>query len=391
MVIKRGLLLQLMAFLVYIQGAYAVNLPPQPHIEAKAWALVDARSGAVLSAKNENLELPPASLTKMMTLYLAFEDIKLGRLDPKEKVRVSEKAWKMGGSRMFLEPRLTPTVEELLHGIATLSGNDACIALAEHIAGTEENFVQRMNAKAKALGLIHTHFKNSTGYPEEGHVSSALDMAKLGIALWRDFPEQYKLFSEKSYSYNGITQPNRNRLLWSDPRVDGIKTGHTEDAGYCLVSSATQGNMRLVASVFGTKSERAREQQSRALLNYGFRNFVTLRPAAKDLTRVVEVFEGEENEVKLVPEKEVWITVPKGIENKLRFHLRYPSPLRAPIKKGQAIGEIEAVIGEKESQEVLASIPMVAATDVPQASWIGRLWDRIRLWWRANDTLEANP
>ena len=369
--------------------ANALTWPHDPPVKAKSWVLLDANSGQVLTKHGEDDELPPASLTKMMTLYLAFEDIKLGRLSSNDTVQVSQKAWKAGGSRMFIEPRLNPTVDELLHGISTLSGNDASVALAEHIAGTEEGFADRMNTKATELGLTHSHFVNATGFPAEGHYSSAMDMALLGAALLRDFPDKYKLFSEKSYTYNSITQSNRNRLLWADPRVDGIKTGHTEAAGYCLVSSAQKNNLRLVAAIFGTDSEKSREQQSRLLLNYGFRNFVSLRPAQRNLRRQVEVFQGEEEQMWLVPRHAIWVTVPKGFEKLVSFRLRHPKPLLAPIGKGERVGSIDAILKEKNgSEQVLASVDMLAANDMDQASWVGRQMDTLRLWWRGKQSEE---
>ncbi len=371
--------------------ANALTWPQEPPVKAKSWVLLDANSGQILSKHGEDTELPPASLTKMMTMYLTFEDIKLGRLNSDDPVQVSQKAWKSGGSRMFIEPRLNPTVGELLHGVSTLSGNDASVALAEHIAGTEEAFADRMNAKAAELGLKHSHFINATGFPAEGHYSSAMDMARLGAALLRDFPEEYKLFSEKSYTYNSITQSNRNRLLWADPRVDGIKTGHTEAAGYCLVSSAKKNNLRLVAAIFGTDSEKSREQQSRLLLNYGFRNFVSLRPAQRNLRRQVEVFQGEEEQMWLLPRHSIWVTVPKGFEKNVSFRLRHPKPLLAPISKGERIGSIDAVLKEKDGTEkVMASVDMLAARDIGQASWFGRQLDSMRLWWRGKQA-EAQP
>ncbi len=363
--------------------ARALSWPHPPAVKARSWVILDAKSGQVLGQQHADVELPPASLTKMMTLYLAFEDISLGRLRPDDKVEVSQKAWKMGGSRMFIEPRLKPTVEELLHGIATQSGNDACVALAEHIAGTEEAFVERMNTKAAELGMTHTHFVNATGFPVDGHYSSAMDMARLGAALWRSFPKQYGIFSEREYTYNNITQSNRNRLLWTDPRVDGIKTGHTKEAGYCLVTSAHQGTMRLVTAVFGTDSDRARAQQSHLLLNYGFRNFISLRPAHHDLRRQVRIYQGESREVWLVPEHPIEVTVPRGYEKRVAFRLRHPDPLIAPVKKGQRLGRIDAVLKEDGgSEKVLASVHMLAASDVAQASWLGRQLDAIRLWWQ---------
>jgi len=355
--------------------------PKSPNVEAKSWILIDARSGQALVSHDEHKQLPPASLTKMMTLYLAFEDIKLGRLKLDEQVSISKKAWKIGGSTMFLEPRLHPKIDDLLHGIATLSGNDACIALAEHVAGSEEAFAERMNRKATELGMVDSHFVNATGFPAEGHYSSAHDMAVLGAALWRNFPKQYEIFSERSYTYRDHSQPNRNRLLWTYPAADGIKTGHTQEAGYCLVASAAKERSRLVSAVFGTDSDRQRAAQSRVLLQFGFRNFVTLRPTERDIRREVEVFQGTEAKVWLVPSKPVWITVPKGDEKHISFRLRYPAPLIAPVSKDQAIGSIDAVLKEKGKEEVIASIPMQARREVAQASWFGRQWDVLRLWW----------
>jgi len=374
----------------HARPAEALSWPHAPAVKARSWVILDANSGQVLGQHEADLELPAASLTKMMTLYLAFEDISLGRLRPDDKVEVSQKAWKMGGSRMFIEPRLKPTLEELLHGIATQSGNDASVALAEHIAGTEEAFVERMNAKAAELGMTHTHFVNATGFPVEGHYSSAMDMARLGAALWRSFPKQYKIFAEREYTYNNITQSNRNRLLWTDPRVDGIKTGHTKEAGYCLVASAHQGTMRLVTAVFGTDSDRARAQQSHLLLNYGFRNFVSLRPARRDLRRQVRIYQGESREVWLIPARPIRVTVPRGYETHVAFRLRHPDPLIAPVKKGQRIGRIDAVLKEGHGPEkVLASVDMVAANNVAQASWLGRQIDAFRLWWQSKEADEA--
>ncbi|HKJ83731.1 MAG TPA: D-alanyl-D-alanine carboxypeptidase family protein [Mariprofundaceae bacterium] len=378
--------LTMIATMIPATRAMAISWPHGPDIKAKAWVLLDARSGQILAQHNKDLQLPPASLTKMMTLYIAFEDIKLGRLKLDEKVQVSKKAWKMGGSRMFIEPRKHPTVLQLLRGISTDSGNDATVALAEHIAGSESAFADIMNQKAKELGLTHTHYNDSTGFPTANHYSTAHDLALLGAALWRNFPKQYKLFSEKSFTYNGITQSNRNRLLWSDPDVDGIKTGHTKAAGYCLVSSAQKGNTRLVSAVLGTASERAREWQSHILLNYGFRNFTTIRPAEHDIRRRIEVYQGKQDHVWLLPAHPVWISVPKGYAKQVRFHLKYKAPLRAPIKKGERIGTIEAVLKDgKNSDMTLASVAMKARSSIPRASWLGRKWDALKLWWNKSD------
>ncbi|MDX8397985.1 MAG: D-alanyl-D-alanine carboxypeptidase family protein [Mariprofundaceae bacterium] len=370
--------------------AYASTWPSGPTLEAKSWALLDARSGQVIVEHNANQELPPASLTKMMTLYLIFEDLKLGRLSEDEQVSVSHKAWKIGGSTMFLEPRMKPKVGDLIHGIATFSGNDACVVMAEHLAGSEPAFAERMNQKAQELGMKHSHFMNSTGFPAKGHHSTAMDMAILAAAIWRDFPKKYTVFAEKDFTYDGRTQPNRNRLLWSMPEVDGLKTGHTQEAGYCLVSSAEREQTRFVSAVFGTKSDRARANQSKVLLKHGFRNFVTLRPLERDIRRQIEVYGGTSDKVWLKPTQAIWVTVPKGLEKQLNFHLRYNAPMLAPIKKGQEIGSIDAILGEQqdESTNILIHIPLQAARDVPEASWFGRQWDNLRLWWQ--DQASAN-
>jgi len=374
----------LCGFMFWVATAQAVTWPQSPTLEAKSWAMIDARSGQIISEHNADEQLPPASLTKMMTLYIAFEALKEGTLDPNATVKVSKKAWKIGGSTMFLEPRMRPTVNELLHGIATLSGNDACIALAEHMDGSEEDFIDRMNGKARALGMLHSQFANTTGFPAEFHYSSAMDMAILGVALWRDFPEQYKLFGEHDYTFDGRTQPNRNRLLWSFPDADGIKTGHTKAAGYCLVGSAEQGTTRFVNAVFGTSSDRARARQAKKLFKFGFRNFTTLRPSERQIRRQIEVYEGVQDSIWLKPDAPLWVTIPKNSQSKLSFRLRYEAPLKAPIRKGQQLGIIEAVIGDKDNNDdndtVIRSFPMLATQSIQQASWLSRQWDGLRLW-----------
>ncbi len=371
----------LFSTLLLSSTALAASWPSSPSIEAKSWAMIDARSGQVIAEHNADEQLPPASLTKMMTLYLAFEAVKEGRLDLNSRVKISKKAWKIGGSTMFLEPRMSPTVNELLHGIATLSGNDACIAIAEHLDGSEESFVERMNEKARELGMLHSQFANVTGFPAEFHHSSAMDMAILGVALWRDYPTEYKLFGERDYTFDGRTQPNRNRLLWSFPEADGIKTGHTKAAGYCLVGSAEKGSTRFVTAVFGAKSDRARAKESKKLLKFGFRNFTTLRPTEREIRRQVEVYEGIHDAVWLKPTAPIWVTVPEKKKNKLSFRLRYDAPLKAPIRKGQQLGTIEAVLDADQGKgTVIRSFPMVATQSIKLASWMSRQWDGLRLW-----------
>jgi len=365
--------------------------PAPPTLQAKAWALIDAHSGQIIAQHHAEEQLAPASLTKLMTLYLIFEDLKLGRLHKDERLSVSKKAWKIGGSTMFLDPRLHPKVEDLIHGIATYSGNDACIVIAEHIAGSEAAFAERMNAKAKELGMTHTHFVNATGYPAENHYSSALDMARLGAAIWRDFPEEYKIFAEKSFTFHGKTQPNRNRLLWMMPGADGLKTGHTQEAGYCLVGSAQRNNIRFISAVFGTKSNHDRAFQSKVLLEYGFRNFVSMQPLESHIRRNIEVYGGTADHVWLKPAHPITITVPKGLEAQLHFHLSYPAPQHAPIHRGQHIGDIEAVLGEGKHAYVLNRVPMIAVRDVEEAGWLGKQFDAFKLWWQQRQHSEVQP
>ncbi|OIP99253.1 MAG: D-alanyl-D-alanine carboxypeptidase [Zetaproteobacteria bacterium CG2_30_46_52] len=366
-----------------VLAANAVSWPTEPEIHAKSWILLDARSGQVLAQHAETMHLPPASMTKMMTLYLAFEALKRGSISMDQRANVSDKAWKIGGSTMFLEPRMHPQVRELLHGIATLSGNDAAITMAELISGNENDFAALMNDKAAALGMQHSHFDNATGFPTENHYSSALDMAKLGVALWRDFPDYYKIFSEKSYTYDGRTQWNRNRLLWTMPEATGLKTGHTEDAGFCMTGATERGYQRLVSVVFGADSKKARLQESERLLRYGLDRFITLTPSEKDIRRKIEVFEGKENSVGLKAAQDVWISVPKGSEKMLSFHLTYESPQLAPIQAGQQLGSIEAVLRSTDGDVQLKVIPMIAESSVERASWLGRKYDTLRLWWQA--------
>ncbi|MBL1352041.1 MAG: D-alanyl-D-alanine carboxypeptidase [Zetaproteobacteria bacterium] len=365
--------------------------PASPTLEAKSWALIDAQSEQVIVQHNATEELAPASLTKLMTLYLIFEDLKLGRLNKDERLTVSKKAWKIGGSTMFLEPRMHPKVGDLIHGIATYSGNDACIVMAEHIAGSESAFAERMNAKAKALGMKHSHFVNATGYPAKGHYSSALDMALLATALWRDFPEEYKVFAERDFTYDGRNQPNRNRLLWTMKGADGLKTGHTQAAGYCLVGSAQRDGTRFVSAVFGTKSDRQRATQSKVLLEHGFRNFITMRPMEREIRRDIEVYGGTANHVWLKPAHSIAVTVPKGLEKELKFRLKYKTPQRAPIQKGQQIGTIEAVLEHQKQQTILTQVPMLAVRDVEAANWFGQQWDELRLWWQEKNKEEVQP
>ncbi|MDX8387112.1 MAG: D-alanyl-D-alanine carboxypeptidase family protein [Ghiorsea sp.] len=382
----RSLVLLSFGVLLLSQQVWAgggVAWPIEPELKAKSWVLLDARSGQVLAKHEENMRLAPASMTKMMTLYIAFEAAKSGNLDLEERVNVSEKAWKVGGSTMFLEPRMHPKVREVIHGISTLSGNDASVVIAEHMAGSESAFVGLMNGKAAMLGMTNTHFNNPTGFPTENHFSTAMDMAKLAMALWRDYPDFFKIFSEKSYTFDGRKQWNRNRLLWTLPEARGLKTGHTEEAGYCLTAAAEKGDMRLVSSVFGAESISGREKQSQVLLRYGMGQFVTLRPKEKDIRRKIEVFEGEKDFVWLKPAHPVWITVPQGSERHLGFALNYTSPQLAPIQHGEQLGTIKATLRTPTEDISLQTLPMLAEQHIERAGWFGRKFDALRLWWRA--------
>ncbi|MDQ6988249.1 MAG: D-alanyl-D-alanine carboxypeptidase family protein [Mariprofundaceae bacterium] len=382
----RKMMVKMAVFVVFVlllSSAQATEMvwPAEPVLQAKSWVLLDVRSGQILAKHQEKMRLPPASMTKMMTLYVLFEALKSGQLDLDKRVNISEKAWKIGGSTMFLEPRMHPYVRELIHGMATLSGNDAAIALAEHLLGSEADFVLLMNDKAQLLGLKDTLFQNVTGSPSENHYSTALDMAKLGVALWRDFPELYHIFSEKSYSFDGREQWNRNRLLWTLPEATGIKTGHTQEAGYCLTAAAEKGDMRLVSVLFGASSDVARQQESQKLLRYGLDQFITLRPDEQDIRRKVTVLEGKEDGVWLKPQHPVWITIPQGSQQYLSFRLDYNSPQIAPILAGVHLGSIEAVLRYPKQNMSLQSIPMLTEQAVPRASWLGRKIGAVQLWW----------
>jgi len=357
----------------------APNLvPAPPQLPASAYLLVEHHSGKVLAAKNADARVEPASITKMMTVYVAFHALRNGTIHLDDKVRISKNArYKhTDGSRMFVELHSLVPVKDLLKGIIVQSGNDASIALAEHIAGSEESFVTLMNRYAKALGMNHTHFANCTGWPNPDHYTTTADLAKLANALITDFPEDYQLFKQKHFTHNGITQPNRNRLLWLDDRVDGIKTGHTQSAGYCLVSSAVDDGMRLISVVMGTNSENARDTSSRKLLNYGFRFYETfpLRQANETLTEM-RIWKGESETVPLGLEEPLYVTIPRGQRDEVKANLKVDSKIMAPAKKGQQYGTVNVMLGEEQ----LESKPLVALKDVAEGGIWRKLVDSIKL------------
>ncbi len=362
-----------------LSGAALAAAPQPPAVDARAWLLLDVTSGQAIASRNPQERIEPASLTKLMTAYLAFAALKARSLALGQTIRVSERAWHASGSRMFIEPRKLVTVEELLHGLIIQSGNDASIALAEAVAGSEPAFVERMNREAGRLGMTDTNFTNSSGMPGPGHYSTARDLALITSALIRDYPEHYKLYSEREYRYNDITQRNRNQLLWLDPNVDGVKTGHTESAGYCLIASAQRGGRRLVSVVIGTVSERLRARESQKLLNFGFQSYDALRLYEKGgAIGKLEVWKGSERELKAGVAADLYVTVPKGTADKLQAELVSQQPLIAPVEAGQRV----ATLRVSHEGRPLAEYPVIALESVAAAGFLSRAWDSMRLWFR---------
>ncbi len=346
--------------------------PQPPNTSSKAFVLMDANSGIVLASKNMHGKLPPASLTKLMTLYVASQALREGRIKLNDSIRISEKAWRMDGSRMFLNVNTQTTTQDLLNGIIVASGNDACVALAEHIAGSEDVFAQLMNQNASRLGMQNSHYIDSTGLPSPQHYSSAYDLAVLTRAIINDFPDDYVRYKQKWISFNHIRQPNRNRLLWRDPSVDGLKTGHTSDAGYCLVSSALRSNMRLIAVVMGSSSDEARTVDSEALLNWGFRFFETHKLFSAnqklDKSNQPRVWLGKNKHGVIGFGQDVYATIPVNEYKKLQANIQLANRLSAPLIKGHPYGTLHIVFDNKE----ISTVPLVALDDNPK----GGLWTR---------------
>jgi D-alanyl-D-alanine carboxypeptidase (penicillin-binding protein 5/6) len=353
------------------------QVAPPPALAVKAYLLQDFNSGSDIAAYEKDARIEPASLTKIMTAYIVFDALQKGHLKLDQDVPVSEKAWKTEGSKMFIEPNKPVTVDELLHGMIIQSGNDATIALAEAVGGDETIFAQMMNRQAAKLGLTHTHFMNATGLPDKDHYTTAADLGKLASALIRDFPLEYRrLYSVKEYTYNNITQPNRNRLLWLDPNVDGMKTGHTETAGYCLISSSKRGSTRLVSVLLGAANEAMRASESQKLLNYGFQFYEsTLVYKANQTVHTLRVYKGQERTVPAVLAKDFYLSLPKGDYARVRATSTTQQPLIAPIKAGQPVGKIIfSLDGKTIGQQTL-----VAARVVDQGGFFSRIIDSIRL------------
>lgn len=356
--------------------------PASPALAAKAWLLIETDSGQVLAERDADARVEPASLTKLMTAYLAFEALRDKRITLEQRPAVSTAAYKAVGSRMFVDPAKPATVEELLRGMIIQSGNDASIILAEAIAGTEPAFAEMMNREAKRMGLGSTQFRNATGLPDPEHYSSARDLAVIATHVIQDFPDHYRLYSQKEYTYNNIRQPNRNRLLSIDPSVDGMKTGFTDAAGYCLISSARRAQVgggferRLLSVVLGASSDAARAMESQKLLNFGFQNFDAVRVHAHDQSiGTYRVWKGKENEVAGGFTKDVVVTVPRGQAQRISGEVERIEPLVAPITKGQRIGILRVRLDDK----VIAERPLIALTDIDEGGWFGRLWDGLRL------------
>lgn len=360
--------------------AQTINTPKAPSIAAESYILMDFNSNSMIAEHNADLKVEPASITKMMTAYVVFSELKNGTLNVDDQITVSEKAWRTGGSKMFIEVNKKVSVSDLLKGMIIQSGNDACIALAEYIAGAEDTFADIMNQYAQRLGMKNSHFMNATGLPAEEHYITAHDAAILAKAIISDFPEYYPLFSEKEFTFNNITQHNRNTLLWRDPSVDGFKTGHTEAAGYCLVSSAQRNGMRLIAVVMGTESQKARADESQKLFNYGFRFFETnLLYKANEKRVNLEVWKGDEEDVDLGLSKDLYITIPKGEYSKLAARVDIPNYMTAPVSKGQEIGILNIHLHDK----VIVSVPLVALATVSEGGWWTRTTDSMGLWFKS--------
>ncbi len=364
----------LLLFLLTPGASFAVKAPT---VNASGYLLVDVESGQTLSENNADARLEPASLTKIMTAHVVFSEIKAGRIALQDMVLISEKAWKMQGSKMFIEVNKQVSVEKLLKGLIIQSGNDAAVALAEHVAGSEEAFAELMNKHAAQLGMNGSNFVNASGMPDENHYTTPRDIALVTESTILEFPELYKWYAEREYTYNKITQPNRNRLLWQDESVDGVKTGHTAAAGYCLVSSAKRDGSRLIAVIMGTKSDSARVVESRKLLNWGFRFFETSTLFKQgDELKSVKIWKGEKDNLSVGVGDDVVIRYPRDMKDQLKAKISLTTPLEAPVSKGQKIGVINVMLQDDK----LKTIPLIALEEVKEAGIFGWLMDSVLLW-----------
>ncbi len=348
-----------------------------PEVPVKSSVLMDAQTGQILASKEMDVQLPPASITKLMTAYVTFDALKSGKIALTDMVPVSQEAYSQTGSRMFIEINTQVSVDDLIQGMIVQSGNDACVALAQYIGGSVDSFVQMMNAEAKKLGLTHTHYTNVTGMPDDQHYSTARDIALLSRAIIQQFPEYYHYYSQKEFTWNKITQPNRNRLLWKNANVDGLKTGHTQAAGYCLAASEKRGEIRLISVVLGAEKEADRYSASQALLNYGFAQFKQVTPikAGQVLTQA-EVFKGENDQVDVAVAKDVTLVLPVTALGKVKASVTLDKVV-APLNKGDKIGVVRVTDGQK----TYATVDAVVAEDVPSGGVFTRGWDGLKLWW----------
>ena len=361
-------------------------VPPPPTLDAKSWLLMDFTTGQVLAESNADARVEPASITKVMTAYIVSAELAKGKIKLDDGVFISENAWRSGGastegSTSFLALNSKVPLKDLLYGMIIQSGNDAAIALAEHVAGSEATFAELMNQYAAKLGMTGSHFTNASGLPDPNHYSTAHDIGLLARAVIHDYPEDYKIYAIKEFEWNGITQHNRNSLLWRDATVDGIKTGHTKDAGFCLTTSAKRGDQRLIAVVMGTPSEKQRADDNQSLLNYGFRFYEThkLYEAGKPLAQP-ELWKGAQNTIALGVADDVLSTVPRGRYNDLKASMEVPGRLVAPYAKGQQVGTLKVSLDGKP----IVERPLVALADAPEAGFWGRMTDGVLLWWKGD-------
>jgi serine-type D-Ala-D-Ala carboxypeptidase (penicillin-binding protein 5/6) len=363
-------------------------VPPPPDVEGKSWVLMDYNTGQIIASKEPDMQVEPASITKVMTDYVVSAEIANGKIHMTDPVTISENAWRGGGagtdgSTSFLKLNSQVPLKDLLYGMIIQSGNDAAIALAEHTAGSEPAFANLMNAYAKQLGMTHSNFENASGYPIANHYTTARDVAVLSRALIHDFPEDYAISAVKEFKWNDITQHNRNLLLWRDNTVDGIKTGHTAAAGFCMAASAKQGDARMIAIVMGAGSEKGRADAALALMNYGFRFYESHKLYAAGATLASpKLWKGAENTLPLGTTEDVLISVKRGDYDKLKVNLDFPSTLIAPFKKGQQVGSLRVTL---DGQPV-TTVPLVALNDAPEGGFFSRLWDTIMLWFHSDDS-----
>ncbi|MDX1610503.1 MAG: D-alanyl-D-alanine carboxypeptidase family protein [Halofilum sp. (in: g-proteobacteria)] len=369
--------LSVLALLLASAPAATAPIPKPPSISGESYVLMDAQTGEVLAEQAPDKRMAPASLTKLMTAYVVYHALADGAISVEDEVKISEAAWRMGGSQMFLEVGTTATVDQLLDGLVVQSGNDAAVALAEHTAGSERAFVEQMNHHARQLGLTNTHFENPEGLESEQHYSSARDLALTARAIINEFPGRYERYSKREFTYNNIRQYNRNELLWSDPTVDGLKTGYTDQAGYCLVASSKRDGMRLISVVLGAPSSDQRAADSRALLSWGFRFFESHRLyAAGEVLKETRVWKGAQDQIDLGLDSDLFITIPRGEYDNLKAEVSLPERIEAPIGQGREVGTVNVTLGEEQ----VASAALVTLHPVEEGSFFQRMTDVVLQW-----------